>query len=293
MESYNASYRLTDLVAPEKFVKNLVTSPSQVKISNARETVQSLAALSSNPAEIINKYEELRDKKYYWLYFSSNSNLWLSCISILSYAELDPFVVILSKMKESKTMTRSVRAGLPKESAKNYCTSTDSNQGTGMSALNFLHNEIHLLYLNLGPSTSTPIVVGGVKLKELKSRLQTASEGSLGHPVIELTEKRCTNNEIIQKNPKWFHSRPFLSWDYPVAGLLDSQLLQIAPLGNVPVGDQERILLEELLYVLSGFDGDYIRALNLISDIDERKFEIDESNITPRIEYVFLKCPKK
>lgn len=231
------SLGLTDLVAPEKFVKNLVTSPSQVQISNTREIVQSLAAVSSNPAEIISKYEELRDK---------------------NYAELDPFVLILSKMKESKTVIRSVRAGLPKESAKNYCTSTDSNQGSG-------------------PSTSTPIVVGGVKLKELKSRLQTASEGSVGHPVIELAEKRCTTNEIIQKNPKWFLSRPFLSWDYPVAGLLDSQLLQIAPLGNVPVGDQERILLEELLYVLSGFDGDYIRALPLSSNIDERKFEIDES----------------
>lgn len=124
-------------------------------------------------------------------------------------------------------------------------------------------------------------MVGGVKLKELKSRLQTASEGSVGHPVIELAEKRCTTKEIIQKNPKWFLSRPFLSWDYPVAGLLDSQLLQIAPLGNVPVGDQERILLEELLYVLSGFDGDYIRALPLSSNIDERKFEIDESNTIP------------
>lgn len=59
--------RLTDLVAPEKFVKNLVTSPSQVQISNTREIVQSLAAVSSNPAEIISKYEELRDKKYIWL----------------------------------------------------------------------------------------------------------------------------------------------------------------------------------------------------------------------------------
>lgn len=65
----------------------------------------------------------------------SNLNLWFSLISVFSYAELDPFVLILSKMKESKTVIRSVRAGLPKESAKNYCTSTDSNQGSGMSVL--------------------------------------------------------------------------------------------------------------------------------------------------------------
>ena len=57
-------YSLTDRVAPEKFVKNLVTSPPQAQITNARETVQTLAALSSNPSEILNKYEELKDKKY-------------------------------------------------------------------------------------------------------------------------------------------------------------------------------------------------------------------------------------
>ena len=56
-------YSLTDLVAPEKFVKHLVTFPSQAQVTNARETVQTLASLSSNPSEILHKYEELRDKK--------------------------------------------------------------------------------------------------------------------------------------------------------------------------------------------------------------------------------------
>lgn len=116
-----------------------------------------------------------------------------------------------------------------------------------------------------------------MKLKELKNRLQTASEGSIGHSRVDLNQKKLlASNEIVRKNPEWFYTRPFLSWDYPVAGL---ETQDIAPLGNVPVGDQERILLEELLYVLSGFDGDYIRALPLQSKIDERKFEIDESMI--------------
>lgn len=49
-----------------------------------------------------------------------------------SYVELDPFVLILSKIKESKTMIRSVRAGLPRESMKSHFASTDSNQPAGM-----------------------------------------------------------------------------------------------------------------------------------------------------------------
>lgn len=122
-------------------------------------------------------------------------------------------------------------------------------------------------------------MVGGVKLKELKSRLQTASEGSVGQQVLELTEKRTPTNETIQRNPKWFHTRPFLSWDYPVA----EADTHVSSLGNIPVGDQEKILLEELLYALSGFDGDYIHALPLNSNVDERKFEIDESKCTNRI----------
>ena len=119
-------------------------------------------------------------------------------------------------------------------------------------------------------------MVGGVKLKELKCRLQTASEGSLGQQVLELTEKRSPTNEIIQRNPKWFHTRPFLSWDYPVA----EANTHVSPLGNVPIVDQEKILLEELLYTLSGFDGDYIHSLPLNSNVDEREFEIDDSMLT-------------
>lgn len=136
-----------------------------------------------------------------------------------------------------------------------------------------------------GPSTSTPIVVGGVKLKELKSRLQSASEGSLGHQTLDSPEKRiaATNCELIQSNPKWFRSRNFLSWDFPSG---DSDLLA-SPLGNIPVCDQERALMEELLYVLMGFDGDCITASPLHSEVDERKCQIDESKLLSAIKYCF------
>jgi len=68
-----------------------------------------------------------------------------------------------------------------------------------------------------------------------------------------------------------------MSWDFPTG---DSDLLA-SPLGNIPVDDQERALMNELLYVLMGFDGDYIMASPLLSEVDERKFQIDESNFQP------------
>ena len=92
---------------------------------------------------------------------------------------------------------------------------------------------------------------------------------------METPEKKTANNsELIQSNPTWYHSRPYLSWDFPGYGDSDSQA---SPLGNIPVGGQEQALLEELLYVLMGFDGDYITASPIHSEVDERKFQVDES----------------
>jgi len=48
-------------------------------------------------------------------------------------------------------------------------------------------------------------------------------------------------------------------------------------LGNIPVGDQDRALVEELFNTLMGFAGDYITASPLNSQLDEIKFQIEES----------------
>jgi len=227
---------LKGLVAPENFIKKLVTSP-QTPVAHSRETVQSLAASSSDPPLVIEKYEVLRDK---------------------NFAELDSLVLILSKIKESKTMSRAVKAGVSRESGKPCMASLDCNGTVG-----------------IGPSTSTPIVAGSAKLEQLKNLLQTERKGT-GQPLRRaLTEEKENSSsfEIVQKNPKWFRSRPFLSWDYPCCG---SEQLS-APIGNLPPSDQERFLVEELLYVLSGFDGDHIHALPIHSEIEERKFSVDES----------------
>ncbi len=53
---------LTDLVAPEKFLKNLTTSILPVPTCNAKEAVQNLASLSANP-EVGRRYEDLQAKK--------------------------------------------------------------------------------------------------------------------------------------------------------------------------------------------------------------------------------------
>lgn len=200
-------------------------------------------------------------------------------VCCFSFAELDSLVLILSKIKESKTMSRAVKAGVSRESGKPCMASLDCNGTVGIGNvkesgfLQFTNNAGRIL---TGPSTSTPIVAGSAKLEQLKNLLQTERKGT-GQPLRRaLTEEKENSSsfEIVQKNPKWFRSRPFLSWDYPCCG---SEQLS-APIGNLPPSDQERFLVEELLYVLSGFDGDHIHALPIHSEIEERKFSVDESN---------------
>ena len=58
-----AVFRLKDIVAPERLMTNLVKLEPQVQIPDTRETVQSLAASSPNPSAVLEKYNQLRDKK--------------------------------------------------------------------------------------------------------------------------------------------------------------------------------------------------------------------------------------
>ena len=177
-------------------------------------------------------------------------------------------------------MTRAVKAGVSRESGKPHPANLDSNGVVGIGSITEHLPLRFTCYGNLaliGPSTSTPIVAGSAKLEQLKNLLQTERKGAgqtLRRALTEEKEKN-SNCKIIQKNPKWFRSRPFLSWDYP-----SCEFEQLSsPVGNLPTADQERFLVEELLYVLSGFDGDYIQAIPIHSEIEERKFSVDESNL--------------
>ena len=63
-----------------------------------------------------------------------------------------------------------------------------------------------------------------------------------------------------------------ISWYFPSG---DSGLLT-SPLAMFEIKN-ELSIMEELLYVFMGFDGDYITASPLHSEVDESKCQIDES----------------
>ncbi len=210
-------------------------------------------------------------------------------------------MVILSKIKESKTICRSVRAGLPR----------DSTAGVGGARA----AGAVLPSTGDGPSTSTPVVTGGAKLKKLRDLLDTASEGSTttcptsaasGASGAAAAHRSARGDErtnaakrngagaaaasaaTVRRNPEWFRGRAFLSCDFPTCPPPPDGVVEPAPLGNLPVADQERVLVEELLYVLQGFDGDYIRTRPLASETDERNFDVDDSTPTLSVDVALM-----
>ena len=70
------------------------------------------------------------------MYSSSRSVVLLEVhrvnLTFPSFAELDSLVLILSKVKESKAMSRAVKAGLSRESGRPHMPSLDSNGTVGI-----------------------------------------------------------------------------------------------------------------------------------------------------------------
>uniref|UniRef100_T1JH36 Gamma-tubulin complex component 2 n=1 Tax=Strigamia maritima TaxID=126957 RepID=T1JH36_STRMM len=94
------------------------------------------------------------------------------------------------------------------------------------------------------------------------------------------------NKEIIQKKtsnqvpilPSWYYDRPYLSLDFVDAGRHEDIVSDgVGPLGTLPLATQEHILLEELLYCLSGIEGDYIHAQPMADKMNGYSFSLDES----------------
>jgi len=55
-----------------------------------------------------------------------------------SYAEFDPLVLILSKIKESKTMSRLIKAGMARDTNKSHHASTNSNIESNLGTMSIL-----------------------------------------------------------------------------------------------------------------------------------------------------------
>ena len=62
-----------------------------------------------------------------FILLKKNLKFYLQCNFTHSYAEFDPLVLILSKIKESKTMSRLIKAGMARDTNKSHHASTNSN----------------------------------------------------------------------------------------------------------------------------------------------------------------------
>lgn len=70
--------------------------------------------------------------------------------------------------------------------------------------------------------------------------------------------------------PAWLMDRRYLHMDY-----VSDSVPAVSCLGSIPVASQQRVVIEDLLFVMAGVDGQYIRAAPIEDETSAREFIVD------------------
>lgn len=114
---------------------------------------------------------------------------------------------------------------------------------------------------------------------------------------ISLTSFAAAVNSELRTKPDLLHlvsiqDEMKVSWDFaPESHMLADPRAE--PIGALPVATQEYKLLEDLLYVMAGVDGTYIRSQPLVSLQSERTFTVDETaepSLRDMVKKIFPLC---
>ncbi|GFN75493.1 gamma-tubulin complex component [Plakobranchus ocellatus] len=207
------------------------------KVSSSQAKRQ-IAATTETPIEFFAKYDELKGK---------------------NVRDLDPLVHLLSK--------------LGKEEEVKYVL--------GQNALTQARKEGLHLYPHQHVTSQLP--APGTKMTEEElSQVQDLLKQAkvVDTPADFLTkvlrEKPLNRNVNLPQIPDGFFQHPHLTCDFSDAG--DSANDEnIVALGTLPLFSQEHLIMEDLLVVMRGLEGKYIRSLPLSERYAAREFLIDQS----------------
>lgn len=186
-----------------------------------------IAEYSKTPEDFIKKYDELKSK---------------------NVRNLDPLVYLLSKLSEDKETLQFLQQNAKERSEMS--ANISSNTSTTFTI----------------PTTNTKMSMQ--ELEDLRKKLGNVTAGSNVPQSAEVTRKnlrdRHNKKNPSQPNPVfpgWVYDRPFLIGDF-VASTAPSAGDPAGPIDPLPVAlvAQEQALVEDLLFVLIGVDGQYITA---------------------------------
>lgn len=122
---------------------------------------------------------------------------------------------------------------------------------------------------------------GGLK-GDVQKKVSTSITNVTTSSATSLTSFAAVGNSELRTKPDLVHlgsvqeEMKKVSWDFaPEPHMLADPLAE--PIGALPVATQEYKLLEDLLFIMTGVDGTYIRSEKLLTGQRERTFTIDES----------------
>ncbi len=176
--------------------------------------------------------------------------------------DLDPLVYLLSKISDDKKLCEFLRERRPPTLKPPLRDVSD----------------VDVLDLVEGEEVRLPgkgEVLTGEQLDHLRGKLETITSTLVEREKEKLKEKESRLASAFPKLPSWLTERPYLTADFvsrpplpPAVGVT---------LGSLPVPMQEQMVIEDLLYLLMGVDGRYLKADALPNRHSVRQFTVDNS----------------
>ncbi|GFR65977.1 gamma-tubulin complex component [Elysia marginata] len=224
-------------VYAEKLLQN--RTPYVTTQISSSQAKRRIAATTETPIEFFAKYDDLKGK---------------------NVRDIDPLVHLLSK--------------LGKEEEVKYVLSQNAEKQAEKEGLQlYSHNRSFISQL---PSTGTKMTEE--ELSQVQDLLKQAKVVDKSHDFLKkvLREKPLNRNVNLPQIPDDFLQNPHLTLDFSSAGNenLDEDILA---LGTSPLSSQEHLIMEDLLVLMRGVEGKYIRPLPLSERYATREFMIDQS----------------
>ena len=210
---------------------------TQVSAHNAKRKI---AAFSSDGAEFLKKYDELK---------------------LRQTRELGPLVYLLSKIAEDDELCQFLRE---------RCPPVPDPKPEPVS-------DVRVLDVIEGQSVPLPskgAVLTGEELDSLRGKLESVTTTLVEQDLEKRKRREMKLAANFPKLPTWLTERPYLTSDYVASSL---RLPLSVSLGSLPVAMQEQAVIEDLLFLMMGVDGRYIRAEVLEDDKLVRSFSTDKN----------------
>ena len=221
----------------EVLLKNM--TPYVTTQISAHNAKRKISEFSTKGSEFLRKYDELK---------------------LRQTRDLDPLVYLLSKISDDEKLCAFLREQRPPVSRASPPPKTD------VEVLDVVEGQ----ELRLPPKGA---VVTGEELHDLRGKLESITTTLVEKEKEKMKEREKRLGANFPKLPSWLTERPYLTADFVCSTLPPATVT----LGSMPPPLQEQAVVEDLLYLMMGVDGRFLKAEILPYGRSARQFSVDKT----------------